>query len=72
MLLKKLGLAIQYEFENSIFFLTQSWMRYYRKKQMKSGRIVMMASDTSGMGSTIPYGLSKAGISSFTYGLAKN
>ena len=53
------------------YFLTQSWMRYYRKKQMKSGRIVMMASDTSGMGSTIPYGLSKAGISSFTYGLAK-
>ncbi len=53
------------------YFLTQEWIRYYRRKNMKSGRIVMMASDTSGMGSTIPYGLSKAGISSFTYGLAK-
>lgn len=53
------------------YFLLQSWLRYYRKKEMKSGRIVMMASDTSGMGSSIPYGLSKAGISSLTHGLAK-
>lgn len=53
------------------YFLLQSWFRYYRKKKMKSGRIVMMASDTSGMGSSIPYGLSKAGISSLTHGLAK-
>lgn len=53
------------------YFLTQSWLRYYRKKEMTSGRIVMMASDTSGMGSTIPYGLSKTGIASLTHGLAK-
>lgn len=53
------------------FFLTQAWLRYYERKGLKSGRIVMMASDTSGMGSTIPYGISKAGISSFTRGLAK-
>lgn len=53
------------------YFLTQSWLRYYRKKKMTSGRIVMTASDTSGMGSTIPYGISKAGIASFTHGLAK-
>ena len=53
------------------YFLLQSWLRYYRKKEMKSGRVVMMASDTSGMGSSIPYGLSKAGISSLTCGLAK-
>ena len=53
------------------YFLTQSWVKYYRKKQLRSGRIVMMASDTSGMGSSIPYGLSKVGISSLTHGLAK-
>lgn len=53
------------------YFLTQSWLKYYRAKKMKSGRIVMMASDTSGMGSSIPYGLSKVGISSLTHGLAK-
>lgn len=53
------------------YFLTQSWLRYYREKKMTSGRIVMMASDTSGMGSTIPYGISKVGIASFTHGLAK-
>lgn len=53
------------------FFLTQSWLRYYRNKNMQSGRIIMVASDTCGMGSTIPYGLSKVGIASFTHGLAK-
>lgn len=53
------------------YFLTQSWLKYYREKKLKSGRIVMMASDTSGMGSTIPYGLSKVGIASLTHGLAK-
>ena len=31
----------------------------------------MMASDTSGMGSSIPYGLAKAGVASLTHGLAK-
>ena len=54
------------------YFLTQAWLRYYREKQMKLGRILMMASDTSGMGSTIPYGITKAGIASFTRGLAKH
>ncbi len=54
------------------FFLTQAWLNYYEKRKLKSGRIVMMASDTSGMGSTIPYGLSKVAISSFTRGLAKH
>ena len=53
------------------YFLTQAWLRYYRKNEMKSGRIVMMASDTSGMGSSIPYGLAKAGVASLTHGLAK-
>lgn len=53
------------------YFLTQSWVRYYRNNNLKSGRIVMMASDTSGMGSSIPYGLSKVAISSLTHGLAK-
>lgn len=53
------------------FFLTQSWLKQYRKYNIKNGRIVMMASDTSGMGSTIPYGLTKAAIASFTHGLAK-
>ena len=53
------------------FFLTQAWLKYYRRKGMKSGRIVMMASDTSGMGSSIPYGLSKVGIASLVHGLAK-
>lgn len=53
------------------YFLIQAWLRYYRRKNMTSGRIVMMASDTSGMGSSIPYGLSKVGISSLTHGLAK-
>lgn len=53
------------------FFLTQAWLRYYQRNGLRSGRIVMMASDTSGMGSTIPYGISKVGISSFTRGLAK-
>lgn len=53
------------------YFLTQAWLRYYREKKMQSGRIIMMASDTSGMGSSIPYGLSKAGIASLTRGLAK-
>ena len=53
------------------YFLTQAWLRYYRNNHMKSGRILMMASDTSGMGSSIPYGLSKAGIASLTRGLAK-
>ncbi len=53
------------------YFLTQEWLRYYRKNQIKWGRILMMASDTSGMGSSIPYGLSKAGIASLTRGLAK-
>ena len=53
------------------YFLTQSWIKYYRSKELKCGRILMMASDTSGMGSSIPYGLSKAGIASLTRGLAK-
>lgn len=53
------------------YFLTQAWLRYYRASKLKSGRILMMASDTSGMGSSIPYGLSKAGIASLTRGLAK-
>lgn len=53
------------------YFFTQSWLRYYRQRHMKHGKIVMMASDTSGMGSSIPYGLSKAGIASLTRGLAK-
>ena len=53
------------------FFLTQAWLRYYRKRKMTTGHILMMASDTSGMGSSIPYGLSKAGIASLTHGLAK-
>ena len=54
------------------YFLTQAWVRYYREKGMKQGRIIMMASDTSGMGSSIPYGITKAGVSSFTRGLAKH
>ena len=54
------------------YFLTQSWLRYYEKNDIKNGRIVMLASDTSGMGSSTPYGISKAGISSFTRGLAKH
>lgn len=54
------------------FFLTQAWIRYYERKGLKSGKIIMMASDTSGMGSSIPYGISKAGITSFTRGLAKH
>jgi len=54
------------------YFLTQAWLRYYRARGMKSGRIIMMASDTSGMGSSIPYGISKVGISSLTRGLAKH
>lgn len=54
-----------------LFFLTQSWLRYYEARGMKSGRVVLLASDTSGMGSTIPYGISKVGVSSFTRGLAK-
>lgn len=53
------------------YFLLQAWLRYYRANKMKSGHVVMMASDTSGMGSSVPYGLSKAGISSLTYGLSK-
>lgn len=53
------------------YFLTQAYLRYYRANNMKRGRILMMASDTSGMGSSIPYGLSKAGIASLTRGLAK-
>lgn len=53
------------------YFLTQAWIRYYRAKQLKWGRILMMASDASGMGSSIPYGLTKAGIASLTRGLAK-
>lgn len=53
------------------YFLTQAWLRYYRERGMKWGRLLMMASDTSGMGSSIPYGLSKAGIASLTRGLAK-
>lgn len=53
------------------YFLTQSWIKYYREKAIKSGKVIMMASDTSGMGSSIPYGLSKVAIASLTHGLAK-
>lgn len=53
------------------FFLTQKYYQYYSERQIKNGRIVMLASDTSGMGSSIPYGLSKCGIASLTVGLAK-
>lgn len=53
------------------YFFTQAWLRYYRERNLRSGRILMMASDTSGMGSSIPYGLAKAGIASLTHGLAK-
>ena len=56
----------------SPFFLTQAWLRQYRRLGLKWGRIVMMASDTSGMGSSLPYGLSKVGIASLTRGLAKH
>ena len=54
------------------FFLTQAWLRFYYKNNMKDGRILFIASDTSAMGSTIPYGLSKAGIASFVCGLSKH
>lgn len=54
------------------YFLTQAWLDYYESSGLKNGRIVMMASDTSGMGSTLPYGLSKVAISSFVRGLAKH
>ncbi len=54
------------------FFLTQAWLNYYEKHGIMNGRIIMMASDTSGMGSTLPYGLSKVAIASFTRGLAKH
>lgn len=53
------------------YFLTQEWLRYYSDHNLKNGKIIMMASDTSGMGSSIPYGLSKVGIASLTHGLAK-
>lgn len=53
------------------YFLTQAWLRYYREQNMKNGKVIMMASDTSGMGSSIPYGLSKVAIASLTHGLAK-
>jgi NAD(P)-dependent dehydrogenase (short-subunit alcohol dehydrogenase family) len=53
------------------YFLTQSWLRYYREKGIKSGRVLMMASDTSGMGCSTPYGLSKVALASLTHGLAK-
>lgn len=53
------------------YFLTQAWLRYYRTHNIKNGKILMMASDTSGMGSSIPYGLTKVGIASLTRGLAK-
>lgn len=53
------------------YFLTQAWYKRYLTNNLKNGRVVMMASDTSGMGSSIPYGLSKAGIASLTRGLAK-
>lgn len=54
------------------YFLTQAWIRYYEKHTILNGKILMIASDTSGMGSTLPYGISKAAISSFTRGLAKH
>ena len=53
------------------YFFTQAWLRYYRMQKITDGRIIMMASDTSGMGSSIPYGLSKAALASLTHGLAK-
>lgn len=53
------------------YFLTQAWVKYYRDHNIKNGKIVMMASDTSGMGASLPYGLSKVALSSLTHGLAK-
>ncbi len=53
------------------YFFIQQWVNYYREKRINNGRIVFLASDTSGMGSSIPYGLTKSAVSSLTFGLAK-
>lgn len=53
------------------FFLTQEWMRLYEKHGLRSGRIIFIGSDTSGMGNSTPYGLTKNCLASLTVGLAK-
>lgn len=53
------------------FFFTQHWMRRYQALNLHSGRIILIGSDTSGMGNSTPYGLTKNCLASLTVGLAK-
>lgn len=54
------------------YFMTQSFIKYYEKHNIKNGKIIIMCSETAGQPSFRPYGLSKAALVSFTKWLAQN
>ena len=54
------------------YFMTQSFIKYYEKNNIKNGNIIIMCSETAGQPSYRPYGISKAALASFTKWLAQN
>ena len=53
------------------FFLTQSYVKYYKKEGMKEGKIINIVSETSIQPAYRPYGISKTALASFTRWLAQ-
>ena len=54
-----------------VYFLTQSYMKYYDEVGKKSGKIINMVSERGLYGDDVPYGLAKRALISYTEGLAK-
>lgn len=54
-----------------IYFLTQEFIKHYHSVKNTSGNIIMMTSERGLYGDDVPYGISKAGLISYTKGLSK-
>ena len=54
-----------------VYFLTQSYMKYYDQVGKKNGKIINMVSERGLYGDDVPYGLAKRALISYTEGLAR-
>ena len=53
------------------YFLSQAFIKYKERKQIERINIVFITSERGFYGDTIPYGLTKVAVNSFTQGLAR-
>lgn len=56
----------------SVYFLCQSYVKYYQEKQLQQGHIIIMASETAGQPSYRPYSITKTASVFFMKWLAQN